>query len=460
MGNNQKKQKKNKIWIPRAFFIGAVVAIAILCIVVIADKDMLRTVKSFFSASAKQDGSDQTKKEETKQEDEKKEEALEQAKEEQALKERQEEINKLIEKTDYMAKGYFYDEAVQQVEAYKGWEQEEALTGARTRYLEEKEKLIPYDGPVNHVFFHSLIADTSKAFDGDGMSNGYNYWMTTISEFNKMLEQMHDKGFVLVSIHDVAGTVEKDGKKIYQQSKIYLPEGKKPFVLSQDDVSYYDYMQKDGFAKKIVLDKNGKTACQIERDGKIVTERDFDVVPLLDVFVEKNPDFSYRGAKGLLALTGYEGTMGYRVDKVDAPDYEKTAQQVKKLAKALKVEGWEFASHGYGHRHSKEISADTLKKDTDRWEKEIGSLIGGTDVYVYPYGEEIEYKGDKLDYLMKKGFRYYCGVYAYPWIEINKNYVRMTRRNLDGFTMHFYPDRIKDLFDLDYVYDQSRQEFK
>ena len=28
--------------------------------------------------------------------------------------------------------------------------------------------------------------------------------------------------------------------------EIYLPEGKKPFVLSQDDVNYYDYMEGDG----------------------------------------------------------------------------------------------------------------------------------------------------------------------------------------------------------------------
>lgn len=39
------------------------------------------------------------------------------------------------------------------------------------------------------------------------------------------------------------------------------------------------------------------------------------MVPLIDRFVEKHPDFSYRGAKGILALTGYNGILGYRTDE-------------------------------------------------------------------------------------------------------------------------------------------------
>ena len=38
------------------------------------------------------------------------------------------------------------------------------------------------------------------------------------------------------------------------------------------------------------------------------------MVPLIDRFVEEHPDFSYRGAKGIVALTGYNGILGYRTD--------------------------------------------------------------------------------------------------------------------------------------------------
>ena len=51
----------------------------------------------------------------------------------------------------------------------------------------------------------------------------------------------------------------------------------------------------------------------IEDDGT-VSVGDYDVVPLIDRFVEEHPDFSYRGAKGIVALTGYNGILGYRTD--------------------------------------------------------------------------------------------------------------------------------------------------
>ena len=375
-------------------------------------------------------------------------------------KEKEEIITSLLDKAGELAQSYYYKEAVEAIMEYEGYEQEPRLLAAAASYQESLDNLVPYDGPVSHVFFHSLIADNDKAFDGDSMSNGYNYWMTTVSEFNKILEQMYQNDYVLVSIHDAAGPVKKDGKTIYQNKTILLPPGKKPFVLSQDDVNYYEYMKTDGFAKRIVLDPDGRPACQMEVDGKLVTARDFDVVPLLEVFIEKHPDFSYHGARGIIALTGYEGALGYRTDNPDSETYEEDVKAVKRIAKALKKAGWEFASHSYGHRHMKEISYSKLKNDTDKWEKEVGSLVGKTDIYIYPYGEEIDYSGEKLSYLMKKGFRYYCGVYAKPWIRVEKDYVRMTRRNLDGFTMHFYPDRVADLYDLDYVFDKSRPEFK
>ena len=34
---------------------------------------------------------------------------------------------------------------------------------------------------------------------------------------------------------------------------IMLPEGKLPFVMSQDDLCYYPYMDGDGFASRIVI---------------------------------------------------------------------------------------------------------------------------------------------------------------------------------------------------------------
>lgn len=102
------------------------------------------------------------------------------------------------------------------------------------------------------MFFHTLIADPSKAFDGDRDQNGYNQVMTTIDEFNKILETLYEKGYVLVKLHDMAyETTDENGNTIMKAGDIMLPPGKIPFVMSQDDLCYYPYMSGDGFADRI-----------------------------------------------------------------------------------------------------------------------------------------------------------------------------------------------------------------
>ena len=124
------------------------------------------------------------------------------------------------------------------------------MTAAIDEYNATKETLVRADPrKVTHVFFHTLIMDTSKAFDGDSREKGYNQVMTTKDEFMKILQSMYERGFVLVRLHDVAYEVTaEDGSKHFQEGDIMLPEGKKPFVMSQDDVCYYEYMDGDGFA--------------------------------------------------------------------------------------------------------------------------------------------------------------------------------------------------------------------
>lgn len=82
----------------------------------------------------------------------------------------------------------------------------------------------------------------------------YNQVMTTVSEFNKIIQIMYDKGYVLVSPHDMA-TVNKDGTM--SRGKIMVPEGKIPFVLSQDVSAITIIWTADGCASKLVLDENG-----------------------------------------------------------------------------------------------------------------------------------------------------------------------------------------------------------
>jgi peptidoglycan/xylan/chitin deacetylase (PgdA/CDA1 family) len=383
----------------------------------------------------------------------------------------EEKAKKILEQADLYAMQYDYDKAIKLIQDFENYSQVKVLTDAIAGYENTKSTLKPlgaYDSAdqISHIFVHILVADTSKAFDGDYKQKGYNYYMTTISEFNEMLQQLYDQGYVLVKIHDVASKVKNDdGTETFKAGDIMLPPDKKPIVISQDDVNYYEYMTGDGFARRIVLDKeNNPTTEMVMEDGS-VSIGDYDMVPLIEKFVKEHPDFSYRGAKGIVALTGYEGALGYRTNDSSSPTYEEDKKTVKNIVEVMKEKGWEFASHSYGHRDMGKATYKFTVKDTDRWEKEVGSLIGPTDIYIFPYGIDIEttmghYSSDKFEYLKKSGFDYFCGVFKSPWIQVQKDYVRMTRRPVDGQAMLEFPDRLKDLFELSTIIDSARPKWE
>lgn len=390
-----------------------------------------------------------------------------------------EEGKKILARADKMAAQYNYDKAIKYLKEQPEYENTKAFQKAVTEYENTRATCVEYPlEEVTHVFFHTLIVDTSKAFDGDSDEAGYNQMMTTVSEFNKIIQSMYDKGYVLVSPHDMA-KVNEDGTM--SRGKIMLPPGKKAFVLSQDDVSYYHYMDGDGFASRMVLDKNGNVKCEYKEDDGSVSVGDYDMVPLLDSFVKKHPDFSYRGRKGILAMTGYNGVFGYRTDSAyktgknlqdnqkefleNNPDFnfDEEVKDAKKIAEALKKSGWEFASHTWGHKNATESSVEELQADNEKWEKNVAPILGKTDMIIFAFGADIgnweNYSMDnpKFAYYKSRGYNYYCNVDSNQyWVQITNEYFRQGRRNLDGYRMYYNPDMVSDLFDVSEVWDSSR----
>ena len=394
--------------------------------------------------------------------------------------------SELIERADLLAAMYDYDAAVELLENCSSYEQDGQMQAAVEEYKTAKAACVEYPiDQITHVFFHTLIKDPEKAFDGDQYEAGYNQYMVTIDEFNSIIQQMYDRGYVMVTLKDMAPkVVNEDGTISITKGKILLPEGKIPFVLSQDDVSYYHYMDGDGFASRLITDENGDVKNEyIESDGT-VSVGDYDMVPLIDTFVDKHPDFSYRGAKGYVALTGYDGILGYRTDicyktrenltsyqkeffeknpDFSEADYEREREESKKVAEAMKADGWLFASHTWGHVGLGEGSTtiEQFKTDTDKWEERVEPLIGETDTLIYAFGGDIggaaDYSGQRFEYLKSKGFDYFCGVdSAVYWVQLRDNYLRQARRNIDGYRMYYNPEMLSDLFDVDAAWDPKR----
>ena len=78
--------------------------------------------------------------------------------------------------------------------------------------------------------------------------------MVTVDEYDKILQSVYDRGYVLVDINDVwSESTDANGQPVMIRNTLYIPEGKKPLIFSYDDVNYYDYMLKDGFTYKLML---------------------------------------------------------------------------------------------------------------------------------------------------------------------------------------------------------------
>lgn len=319
----------------------------------------------------------------------------------------------VIEQADLLAAGYDYDGAMETVKSYEGYERDSELTAKITDYENRKASCVPVDiDKVTHVFYHSLVVDPELCFanqDTDPQAVGNNQWMTTIEEFNKITQIMYDEGYVLVDLHDMVNeTTDENGNVHFEKAEIMLPPDKKAFVLSIDDLSYYHSYDGYGYASKMVLDEDGKPKCEyIQRDGTTVVG-DYDVIPLMDKFIEEHPDASYRGARGSIALTGYNGILGYRTDisyqtvpadmnadklkwLEEHPDFnlETERAEAKKVADAIKAEGWRFASHTWGHLKVGEASMERLRADTEKWKENVEPLVGSTDTIIFAHGQDL-----------------------------------------------------------------------
>lgn len=387
----------------------------------------------------------------------------------------------LIEQADLQAAMYDYDGAIATIKSFGyDWGTRTDLTEAIRRYDQLKLQTVRWEDTttIPHIFFHILVADNDRAFDGDYTEAGYNQYMTTIPEFKAILEELYARDYVLIRIHDIAQlTTDENGNQVYRQGDIYLPEGKKPIVISQDDVNFYEYMIDsdgdhlpdaggDGFASKLLVDAHGDITCEyVTAEGEVVYG-DYDLVPILERFVEEHPDFSYRGAKAIVALTGYEGVYGYRTDKdgkarMTAEEFQKEIDGAKAVNQWLKDNGWEIASHSYGHPSYGSLTWDELAHDVSRWEEEVQPVVGDTDIFIYPYGSDIagveNYSGAKYDTMYEAGYRFFCNVDSSEyWVHIRNNYVRQGRRNLDGYRMWYDPELLDDLFDATAIFDSDR----
>lgn len=398
----------------------------------------------------------------------------------------------MLETADYQTLTYDYDSAIATIEAWEGYAEDEELVNKIAEIQAIKDSCVRVNmEDVTHIFYHSLVVDPERAFSPDIYQGQGNYeWMTTIHEFNAITQEMYDRGYVIVGIHDLYNIVtDENGNEVFEEADIYLPEGKKVVILSFDDLSYYHSYDNQGYASRLLVDEDGKVINEyFDAEGNVHYGA-YDYVPLLDAFIEEHPDASYRGAKGTVALTGYNGILGYRTDEsytLDNPDLDRNKRVwlennpdfdieehralAKEVADAMKATGWTFASHTWGHLRVGDKPLSTLKADNERWQKNIAPLVGETNVIIFAHGQDLGQWGDydltneKVQYFMSAGFNVFCNVDSFEHrTHFGETYLRQGRRNLDGIRFYYnlsgQQDNLSDLFNVEDIIDPLRPDY-
>lgn len=389
------------------------------------------------------------------------------------------EANDLVAQADALAAGCYYDEAIAHLDQFSGnYYDFDVLIQAKEGYEAAKNSLVAWEDPskITNLSFNLLIADPARAFSHAKYGSSFKRNFITVSEFTDILTQLHANGYILVDLDDIVErTTTEDGKTTYAPKTLYLPANKKPLLLTQTHVNYNTYMvdgngdgmaDKDGagFASRLVLDANGDLTCEyVDANGNTLTGA-YDMVPILNTFLKAHPDFSYRGARAILAVSGYDGLFGYRTDpetieKISQEYYDAQVQQLPAILDALRADGYTIACYTYDNLAYRDIDLEKLDEDLANWKKEVTPLLGETDILVFAKESDIgRYEGDKYDALMNAGFRYYLGFSRTnePWMECTADYVRQGRLLINGGNLTANPTYFTGFFDAVSVLDPSR----
>lgn len=350
-----------------------------------------------------------------------------------------------LAQADELVLGYYYDEALSLLSDPAIASDE--VTAKTTEVQAIVNSLVPYTDTIKHIFFHSLIVYPERIF-GDKVTpmGGYNAGFSTKAEFEKMLPQLYERGYVLYDLNECFEKV--DGKMV--RKEILLPPGKEPLVLSVDDVAY---SYGSAYALKLVLKEDGSIVNIVKNDdGELVEMVDGDVYGVLELFLKGHPDFSYRGHKGTFAMTGFLGAFGY---DIDVPEGQEKALE---LSTALRANGWNFASHSYTHNRKgyfgPESAAGNVRWDTNRWANEIEPYLGDTNLFIAPYGYRL--RQPNLQIVLDAGFDIYCTVNNEFINEVYDDYALMSRIEIGGYSMSHFQDILNEnFFNVDEVFDDA-----
>lgn len=389
------------------------------------------------------------------------------------------EFRRINKEADTLVQGYDYGAAITLLknfgELHPDYKQE---IDTRLGVLEqERNALIEWkdDSQIPNLSFHVLIADPNRAFQkataGD-LAGSYNKNFVTTEEFSRILNQLYTGNYVLVDFDSfVSSQKSVDGVESLYPASMWLPAGKKPVMITETLVNYYDYMVDSdkngepdagghGFANRLVVQDGEIKAAYVDASGN-ESIGNYDLVPILEDFIKEHPDFSYQGARAILAVTGEQGVFGYRTNTSYVATkgqsyYDEQVMQAKQVVQALRDKGYTIASYTYGNVNYKGMSTVQIQAEMQNWTNQCTQVLGNVDVMVFARAGDIDaYSGTSFGVLYDTGFRYFLNSGTSPRVDINTTFVKQTRLMVTGESMAWYASQFTQYFDANMVLDLS-----
>ncbi len=330
-----------------------------------------------------------------------------------------------------------------------------------------------YRGPIEVICVRSLIADTDVAFSGRFRSKDTGMYLTTY-EFEKILENLYERDYVLVNPENL---VDASDPTFLFERNLRVPKGKKPLVVVIENLQYSCAAYNCGTCRRLVLNDESQVCGEyVNAAGETVVSRTAESIGILDVFVEKHPDFTFDGAKGIISVSGHEACFGYLVaageieDRNAAlsaaklpqinptnDDIDYSRERVTDIVKILSENGWKFASCTYDYiEDCRNTEKQVLMDDTVKWLDQIGSLFGEVHMLVYPNGNYIYGTDDRAVYYKNLGFRIFFGGGATPYYTYGDNYLYLDRAMMSYNTLS--RKAYAGLFDYTEIIDPAREQ--
>ena len=384
----------------------------------------------------------------------------------------------LAQEAAVLAAGYDYDAAIAKLESIGDLNQYPELSSLRGEYVTAKQSLVEYKDPtmIPNLSFHVLVHDMARAKKDTELGGKYNRNFVTTNEFSKILQQLYDNGYVLVDFDSFVGSaMDVNSNEQFQAVSMWLPADKKPVMITETMVNYFNYMidsnedgladaQGDGFASRLVVDGAGNIKAEyVDENGQTLVGN-YDLVPILEDFIAQHPDFSYKGARAILAVTGSEGVFGYRcntsyISNKSQDYYDQEVAGAKQIVQALQAKGYTIACYTYKNDNYANANANTISADLTKWASEITTIIGPVKVFVFAQqGNLTDYTGSSFDVMYKAGFRYYIANAtgtSNATTTINQTYVRQNRLMVTGNSMAWNPSWFTGMFNCSAVLDSA-----